>query len=260
MALVNVLLVTSVLALAPLAGTESGELLILATYPDSDNFSSIELSCVYDMSIGLQSEGIGAKYLLNGTDINEKIEKVDDSNGTVNFVLTPEKEGFFTCCRNGSVSMNSIGLAGMYIAFKIISCVHVYLCFFLLVHTRFQFLPSTAQPSTDYSRQTVIYEVELSDAANTVSTELQCDIQPGALRQRYSVQWVQVFNHITSVDTFNLTLTVNSSTNGSQYQCYVTIDHDSNGITMTYEGRLNTVVVMLKGIPTLNVQEQNKML
>ena len=35
------LLRTIVLALAPLAVTESGELLILATYPDSDNFSSI---------------------------------------------------------------------------------------------------------------------------------------------------------------------------------------------------------------------------
>ena len=119
-------------------------------------------------------------------------------------------------------------------------------------------MSSTAQPITNYSGQTLIHEVELPNAANTISTELECDIQPGALRQRYSVQWVhvqwvQVSNHAISMDTFNLKLSVNSSTNGSQYQCYVTIDHDGNGTTMTYEGRLNTVVITLKGIPNLNV-------
>ena len=98
--------------LAPLVVTESGEVVILATYPDSDNFSSIQLSCVYDMSSGPQSEGIGAKFQLNGTDIKEEIDEVTDINGTVHFVLTPEKEGFFTCSLNGSLSINSIGLAG----------------------------------------------------------------------------------------------------------------------------------------------------
>ena len=115
MALVSILLlVTSVLALAPLVVAESGDLevVILATYPDSDNFSSIQLSCVYDMSSGPQSEGIGAKFQLNGTDIKEEIDEVEDINGTVHFVLTPEKEGFFTCSLNGSLSINSIGLAG----------------------------------------------------------------------------------------------------------------------------------------------------
>ena len=68
MALVRALLVTSVLVLAPLVVAESGDVIILATYPDSDNFSFIELSCVYDMSSGPQSEGIGAKFQLNGTD------------------------------------------------------------------------------------------------------------------------------------------------------------------------------------------------
>lgn len=109
------------------------------------------------------------------------------------------------------------------------------------------FISSTAQPTTNYSGQTLIHEVELPDAANTTSIELQCDIQPGTLKQRYSVQWVQISNHAISVDTFNLKLSVNSSTNGSQYQCYVTIDHDGNGTTMTYEGRLNTVVITIKG-------------
>ena len=78
----------------------------------SDNFSSIQLSCVYDMSSGPQSEGIGAKFKLNGTDIKEEIDEVEDINGTVHFVLTPEKEGFFTCSLNGSLSINTIGLAG----------------------------------------------------------------------------------------------------------------------------------------------------
>ena len=112
MALVRALLVTSVLVLAPLVVAESGEVVILATYPDSDNFSSIQLSCVYDMSSGPQSEGIGAKFKLNGTDIKEEIDEVEDINGTVHFVLTPEKEGFFTCSLNGSLSINTIGLAG----------------------------------------------------------------------------------------------------------------------------------------------------
>ena len=112
MALFSVLLVTSVLVLAPLVMAESGEVIILATYPDSDNFSSIQLSCVYDVSSGPQSEGIGAKFQLNGTDIKEEIDEVENFNGTVHFVLAPEKEGFFTCSLNGSLSVNSIGLAG----------------------------------------------------------------------------------------------------------------------------------------------------
>ena len=127
MALVSALLVTSVLVIAK---TESEELLIVAAYPDSDNFRSIKLSCVYDVSISLQSKGIGAKFLLNETDIKEEIDEVEDfadNNGTVNFILTPEKEGFFTCCLNESLSINSIGLAGIR---SLVVCVYLllYLC------------------------------------------------------------------------------------------------------------------------------------
>ena len=123
MALVSVLLV-NVLAIAPLVVGESGdlELLILATYPDSHNFSSIELSCVYNMSSGPLTEGIGAKFQLNGRDIKEEIDEVEDFtniNGTVHFVLTQEKEGYFTCSLNGTLSNNSIGLAGTYILYII---------------------------------------------------------------------------------------------------------------------------------------------
>ena len=106
-------------------------------------------------------------------------------------------------------------------------------------------MSSTAQPSTDYSGQSVTHEVELPDDDSSVSTELQCDIQPGAMRQRYSVQWVQVFNtsHINIAGgLFNVTLTVNSSTNGSLYRCYVTINHNGSGLASIYEGRLIEVI------------------
>ena len=86
--------------------------------------------------------------------------------------------------------------------------------------------------------------MELPDADSVVSTELQCDIQPGALRQRYSVQWKQIFNDssyiIVNEGMFNLTLNVSSSLNGSQYQCEVTIDHDGTNIR-DYDGVLTIV-------------------
>ena len=114
----------------------------------------------------------------------------------------------------------------------------------------FHIVSFTAQPSTNYSGQTVIHEVELPDYDSSVSTKLQCDIQPGALRQRYSVQWVQDINSSNiniAGDMFNLTLSVNSSTNGSQYQCYVTINHNGSGLTSIYKGR-HIVVITTEGI------------
>ena len=106
-------------------------------------------------------------------------------------------------------------------------------------------MSSSAQPSTDYSGQSVTHEVELPDDDSSVSTELQCDIQPGAMRQRYSVQWVEVFNtsHINMTrGMFNLTLTVSSSTSGSLYRCCVTINHNGSGLTSIYKGRLVEVI------------------
>ena len=49
------------------------QLVVLATYPDSDNFSFIALSCVYklNMSSCPRSKAIGAIFYLNGTDIKE---------------------------------------------------------------------------------------------------------------------------------------------------------------------------------------------
>ena len=85
-----------------------------------------------------------------------------------------------------------------------------------------------------------------------MSTELDCDIQPGALRQRYTVQWKQILQQNTSYiindESFNLTLSVNSSVNGSQYQCEVTINHDGEGVNMTYKGRTVTIILTMRGI------------
>ena len=107
-------------------------------------------------------------------------------------------------------------------------------------------LPFIAQPSTNYSGQFQIKKVELSDESSIVSTELECDIQPGALRERYSVQWkiIQLNgpSHISNDDSFTLTLSIDSRVNGSQYQCEVTIDHNGEGVNMTYEGRIAIIV------------------
>ena len=66
------------------------------------------------------------------------------------------------------------------------------------------------------------------------------------MRQRYSVQWVQIINSSfinVAGGMFTLTLTVSSSTNGSLYRCYVAINHnDANGLTSIYEGRLIEVI------------------
>ena len=73
------------------------------------------------------------------------------------------------------------------------------------------------------------HQVDLPDADSVVATELQCDLQPGALRQKYSLQWRQLLHDsyvlIAEERSFNLTLNVNYSLNGLQYQCKVTIDH-----------------------------------
>lgn len=90
------------------------------------------------------------------------------------------------------------------------------------------------------------HEVELPNDNSIVSTVLVCDIQPGALIQRYSVQWKQLLqddtSHIINVDSFNLSLSVNSSLNGSQYRCEVTIDHNG-AVSRTYEGRTKILII-----------------
>ena len=110
-------LASIVLAMCALAVTitESKELVVVSIYPDSDNFSYIGLVCVYDSELyNVSQSGVtGASFQLNGTEIEEEIESVESlTDNTVRFLLTQEKEGFFTCSRNGLLSNNSIGLAG----------------------------------------------------------------------------------------------------------------------------------------------------
>ena len=88
----------------------------------------------------------------------------------------------------------------------------------------------------------MLHIVELSDSDSTVSTVLECDIKPGALTQRYSVQWFQVSSiHTGSISSmFNLNLSVNSSFDGIFYQCEVTVDHDGYNY-ITYTGKNFTI-------------------
>jgi hypothetical protein len=112
MAPVHIVVVMCALVVAII---ESRELVLVSTYPDSDNFSYIELVCVYGsgQSNVTQSVVIGASFQLNGTDIEEEIDSVETLNNTVRFLLTQEKEGFFTCLLNGLRSSNFIVLAGI---------------------------------------------------------------------------------------------------------------------------------------------------
>ena len=86
--------------------------------------------------------------------------------------------------------------------------------------------------------------MELSDSDSTFSTVLECDIKPGALIQRYSVQWFQVFPiRIGSISSmFKLTLSVNSSFDLNVYQCEVTVDHDGY-TSVTYTGKRFTISI-----------------
>ena len=87
------------------------ELSILHSYPEPGNYSYVELVCLVIDSFPSPSVVIGATFELNGTDIRDK-GIVQTDNGTVQLLLTQEMEGFFTCSQNGSVSNNSVGLAG----------------------------------------------------------------------------------------------------------------------------------------------------
>ena len=95
-------------------GAESGQLTILHSYPEHGNFSYVQLVCVANDSSQSSSVVSEARFQLNGTDVGEGDEIVENlDNGTIRLLLTQEKEGFFTCSYNESMSTNSIGLAGM---------------------------------------------------------------------------------------------------------------------------------------------------
>ena len=104
-------------------------------------------------------------------------------------------------------------------------------------------LLSTAEPNiTGNYTHGILHTVELPFPDSTVSTVLECDIKPGALIQRYSVQWFQVSPiHNDSISSmFKLTLSVNSSFDGDVYQCEVTVNHDGHH-PVTYTGKNFTI-------------------
>ena len=96
-----------------------------------------------------------------------------------------------------------------------------------------------AEPNTSYADMDITYDVELPNIDSTETRELICDIQPGALRQRYSVDWIG--SNFFFGDTFNITVNVSYSLFDKLYQCIVTVDHNGQGITRTYEGRYITI-------------------
>ena len=98
------------------------------------------------------------------------------------------------------------------------------------------FLSNTAQPKTNYSDVNITHEVELPDMDSTVMTELVCDIQPGALIQRYSVQWLNSTSYIVG-NAFNVTVNISASSEGETYHCTVFIDHNGQGLILSYSGR-----------------------
>ena len=71
---------------------------------------------------------------------------------------------------------------------------------------------------------------------STVMTELACDIQPGALKQRYSVEWLKSTSYIVG-NTFNVTVNISASSEGETYHCTVFIDHNGQGLILSYSGR-----------------------
>ena len=79
--------------------------------------------------------------------------------------------------------------------------------------------------------------------SGTNSTQLQCDIGPGAARQSYTIEWDRInpsggFTSITegiNQQNFSLTLPVDINSNGTVYMCTVTIDHDGD-TSRAYDG------------------------
>ena len=87
--------------------------------------------------------------------------------------------------------------------------------------------------------------------SGTVPTELTCDIEPGAARENYDIEWNRLnsesnFTRIregVNPETFSLTLPVSANSNSAVYRCTVTIDHDGSGTgnPVFYDGARITI-------------------
>lgn len=64
---------------------------------------------------------------------------------------------------------------------------------------------------------------------------LSCSIQPGALRESYSVYWVsETFGVFSNINEYEISVPVNQSSS-LEYQCVVSIQHRSDqNSTVTY--------------------------
>ena len=83
--------------------------------------------------------------------------------------------------------------------------------------------------------------IVLPDQTNSREIELSCAIRPGALKDRYSVQWIQTDPPpIIDINQFTiLILRSIDSVSSAVYQCRVTIAH-SIRVTREYPGpRIN---------------------
>ena len=89
----------------------------------------------------------------------------------------------------------------------------------------------------NYNQETSRYIV-FPDMKLTRDIELNCAIRPGALYERYRVQWVQLSpdTRLFSTTTFDITVNVNYSIL-SEYRCRVEIEHRL-GLTVLYNGPL----------------------
>ena len=113
---------------------------------------------------------------------------------------------------------------------------HICTCYNYCAKSYKMFLSNAAQPKTNYSNVNITYEVQLPDMDSTVMTELVCDIQPGALIQRYSVQWLKSTSDIVG-NTFNITVNISASSEGETYHCTVFIHHNGQGLILPYSGK-----------------------
>ena len=95
----------------------------------------------------------------------------------------------------------------------------------------------TASPTMNYSQETNRYIV-FQDMKQTQDIELNCAIRPGALCERYSVEWVQQSPDTRLLSTTTFDITVNASYSIlAEYRCRVEIEHKL-GLRLLYNGPL----------------------
>ena len=94
--------------------------------------------------------------------------------------------------------------------------------------------------------------IVLNSVTGSIEHELSCKIQPGALEEKYHVEWIELklytnFSLSLNASTFNMTLNVTAALNGAEYQCRVTIDHNGTEIEVYNGGIFKFVVEIQNG-------------